>query len=79
MMPRHWKVLLDGFPEQETGDVATKDGEVIGVWSIADGVFYTFTPEGADEVLFFEPFLGELCSRIVGWHENRELGGHDGI
>jgi hypothetical protein len=74
MMPRHWKVLLDGFPEQEMGDVATRDGEVIGVWSIVDDVFYTFTPEGAEKFLFFEPFLGELCSRIIEWHENQDNG-----
>lgn len=72
MMPPHLKVLLDGFPEQESGDVATSDGEVIGVWSLVDDVFYTFTPDGAEEFLFFEPFLGELCSRIVEWHQDQE-------
>lgn len=71
-MPRRWKVLLHGFPDRETGDVITRDGEIIGSWSLVDDVFYTFTPDGADDHLFFEPFLGILCSRIVEWHQNRE-------
>lgn len=72
MIPRHWKFLLDGHGEQDSGDVITQDGEIIGTWSLVDDVFYAFTPEGAEEHLFFEPFLGILCSNITEWHESRE-------
>lgn len=72
MIPRHWKFLLDGHGEQDSGDVITQDGEIIGTWSLVDDVFYAFTPEGAEEHLFFEPFLGILCSNIAEWHESRE-------
>jgi hypothetical protein len=72
MMPHYWKFLLDGLGERDSGDVATRDGEVIGTWSLVDDVFYTFTPDGADEHLFFVPYLGMLCSQIAEWHEGRE-------
>ena len=71
-IPEHWKILLDGYADNETGDVITKDGEIIGTWSLVDDVFYTFTPDGGEAHIFFEPFLGVLCSRIVEWHEGRE-------
>jgi hypothetical protein len=63
MMPQqHWRVLLDGYGERDTGDVITRDGEVIGTWSLVEDVFYTFTPDGADEHIFFVPHLGS-CAR----------------
>ncbi|MGV1905073.1 hypothetical protein [Agrobacterium cavarae] len=71
IMPKNWRVLLDGFPH-ESGDVITRDGEIIGTWYLIDDVFYAFTPDGADEHLFFEPFLGILCHKIADWHEQRE-------
>jgi hypothetical protein len=52
--------------------VITKDGEIIGTWTLIDDVFYTFTPEGAQEQLFFNPHVGLLCSDIEAWHEGRE-------
>lgn len=72
-MPEHWKVLLDGYGSYESGDVITKDGEIIGTWSLVDEVFCTFTPDGMDECIFFEPFLGPLCTLIAEWHADREL------
>jgi len=72
MIPKHWKVLLEGHGERDTGDVITKDGEIIGTWSLVDDVFYTFTPDGAEEHIFFDPFLGRMCSDIAQWHEGRE-------
>lgn len=72
MIPKHWKILLDGYPDYGTGDVITKDGEIIGTWSLVDDVFYTFTPNGGERHLFFEAHLGMLVSRIVEWHEGRE-------
>lgn len=71
-IPHYWKVLLDGYGEGETGDVITKDGEIIGTWSIVDDVFYTFTPDGEDDYLFFDPFLGLLCHSIAEWHAEKE-------
>lgn len=64
--------MLDGHGERETGVVVTKDGEVVGTWSLVEDVFYTFTPDGAEEHIFLEPFLGMLCSHIAEWHEGRE-------
>lgn len=79
MMPKHWKVLLDGHPENDTGDVITQDGEIIGTWSFVDDVFYAFTPNGAEKHLFFRPFMGMLCSDIAEWHERRENGETDSM
>lgn len=75
-IPDHWRYLLGGFGETDAGDVITRDGEIIGTWGLSDGVFYTFTPNGADKHIFFEPFLGMLTSRIAEWQEEqaREVG-----
>ncbi len=71
-IPEHWKIVLDGYPGHEDGDVITRDGEIIGAWSLVDGVFFTFTPNGGEAHIFFEQFLGVLCWRIDEWHEGRE-------
>ncbi|MBX8800540.1 hypothetical protein [Pseudochrobactrum asaccharolyticum] len=71
-IPHYWKVLLDGYGEVESGDVITKDGEIIGTWSLVDDVFYTFTPDGEEDYLFFDPFLGLLCCNIAEWHAEKE-------
>lgn len=74
-IPKHWKLFLDGMNEREceSGDVIyIADGEIIGTWHIIDDVFYSFTPNGATEHLFFEPFLGMLCEKVRDWHEERE-------
>jgi hypothetical protein len=68
MVPEHWKVILDGHPTRETGHVITRDGEIIGTWTLIDDVFYAFTPEGSQDQLFFSPHLGLLCSDIEEWH-----------
>lgn len=70
-IPDHWSFLLEDFGETESGDVITRDGEIIGTWGLVDGVFYTFTPEGAAEHIFFEPFLGEMCVKMREWLEER--------
>jgi hypothetical protein len=71
MIPHFWKVLLDGHGESDTGDAITKDGEIIGMWSFVEDVFYTFTPDGAEEQIFFESSLGMLCSRIAELQEGK--------
>lgn len=72
LMPDHWRVMLEGHREGNAGDVITRDGEVIGTWSLVDDVFYTFVPTGMDEYIFLEPHLGLLCSAIAEWHEGQE-------
>jgi len=72
MMPAHWKYLLDGMGEREGGDVATRDGEVIGSWSLVEDVFYAFTPDGAAEPLFMEPYVGLMCQRIAEWQAEQQ-------
>ena len=67
----HWEVELVGYGRDDHGDVITDDGEIIGVWSLVDDVFVTFTPNGTDKNIFFEPFVGTLCAKIVDWHSNR--------
>lgn len=62
MIPEHWKVLLEGFGTQDAGDVIAKDGEIIGTWSLVNGVFYTFTPDGTDSPLFSNLLWGR-CVR----------------
>lgn len=62
MMPTHWNILLDS-----SGDVITRDGEIIGTWSTDDSdAFYEYTHNGASEPLFGSPFKGLLCKYI--WH-----------
>ena len=71
MVPKHWKINLEGFPDQGDGDVFTLDGEFLGRWSLDQGVFYTFVPDGSDEHLYYEPNSLMLIDKIVGWHEQR--------
>lgn len=75
-IPKHWTFIFEGMGENYTyaGDVITvADGEIIGTWSVEDGAFYTFTPLGATEHLFFDPFLGRMCVEMREWLEAREM------
>jgi hypothetical protein len=72
MQMDHWRVVLTGFPEESSGDVATKEGEYLGTWELIDDVFWGFTPDAAHERLFIDPHLGPFCARILAWHEGRE-------
>lgn len=71
-IPDHWRYLLDGFPDTDNGDVITRDGEIIGTWGLLHGALYTFTPNGASEPIFVEPFLGMLTSCIEEWQAEME-------
>ena len=51
------------------GTVVTRDGEILGVWTMDENAHPSFTPDGASDVLFFHPFIGLLCERILEWHE----------
>ncbi|MBX5048108.1 hypothetical protein [Rhizobium lentis] len=75
-IPKHWTFVFEGMGETDTGDVITvADGEIIGTWSILDGAFYTFTPLGASEHLFLDPFLGRMCVEMREWQEARGIEG----
>ena len=71
-IPDHWRYELEGLGETDTGDVITRDGEIIGTWELLSGALYTFTPTGASEHLFIDPHLGLLTSRIQEWQEQQE-------
>ncbi|VVT14868.1 hypothetical protein HOE425_331167 [Hoeflea sp. EC-HK425] len=71
MLMAHRAVELVGYGRHDHGDVITDDGEIIGAWSLVDDVFVTFTPDGTDKHIFFEPFVGILCTKIIDWHSNQ--------
>jgi hypothetical protein len=50
------------------GSVVTRDGEYLGTWDTDEtDALYEFTPDGASEPLFFDPFRGPLCQAIEEW------------
>ena len=67
-----YSINLLGAYELETGDVATQDGEIIGTWSLVNGALYDFTPMGADQPIFTDPFVWRLCDQIGEWLEAQE-------
>lgn len=68
----HWKIILDGWGEGDTGDVVTKDGEVIGTWTADENDHCSFTPDGADEPIYHNVFLGLFCAWIAEWHQKQD-------
>lgn len=73
MMPKNWKVFLEGIDGGDSNDVITCDGEVIGTWSTDDSdAFYQFTPNGAFEPVLEDPFVGPLCHKIWQWHQSQD-------
>jgi len=68
----HWKVILEGHGECESGCVITRDGEVIGTWAVDENDFCSFTPNGEQKPIFLDPMLGPFCTRVAEWHEGRE-------
>lgn len=51
------------------GAVMTKDGEYLGTWDADEtDAIYEFTPDGANEPLLCDPFMGLLCRNIAEWH-----------
>ena len=70
----HWNVTLDGYGERErdSGDVITKDGEIIGTWSADAEDHCSFTPRGQTEPIIWNPFLGLFCKSVAEWHEEQE-------
>ena len=66
----HWHVTLEGFPA-DSGDVITKDGEVIGTYTCDGNDYCEFKPNGAEEYLISGVFIGIFCSDIAKWHEGQ--------
>ena len=64
--------LLD-YGKSHSGDVVTKEGEVIGSWSLSeDGNRpIDFIPNGHDEPLFTKVFVGQLIQKIKEWQKDR--------
>lgn len=67
-----YAINLLGAYEEEDGDVATKDGEIIGTWTLVHGALYNFTPTDGDKPIFTDPFVWSLCNRIGEWLEAQE-------
>ena len=53
----------------EDGSVITKDGEIIGTWTMDENAHPSFLPDGATEPLIFDVFVGLLCQRVAEWYE----------
>jgi hypothetical protein len=53
----------------DDGSVITRDGEFIGTWSMDENEHPSFTPDGADEPLLYDNWVGLLCQKIMEWHE----------
>ncbi|QIE47977.1 hypothetical protein G5B38_20330 (plasmid) [Pseudohalocynthiibacter aestuariivivens] len=53
----------------DDGSVITKDGEVIGTWTMDENAHPSFFPDGATEPLIFDVFFGLLCQRVAEWYE----------
>lgn len=67
--PDHWHIKFFGYGEADSGDVVTRDGEIIGIWSSDENGHCSFTPNGFEAPILFDVFLGRLCSAITEWHE----------
>ncbi len=69
----NYRIALDGLGEQPSGDVVTRDGEVIGTWRIDEDDlddFYQFIPEGEEEPTIQGYMLGLFCFEIAEWHDS---------
>lgn len=67
----HYHVTLEGFPA-DSGDVITKDGEVIGTYACDDNDFCEFTPNGAGTYAICDTMIGPFCRKIAKWHEEQQ-------
>jgi len=57
----------------EDRSVVTADGEYLGTWGTDEtDAIYQFTPDGASEPIFGDPFMGPLCKMIEAWHSEAE-------
>lgn len=68
----HYHVILDGFGDQDSGDVVSKDGEVIGTWVLDPEDHPGFIPLGQTEQVIWSPWIGPFCKLVAEWHEQQE-------
>jgi hypothetical protein len=72
-MPNN-RITLDGHGGSSSGDVVTRDGEVIGTWRTdANDLddFYQFIPDGEQEPTIQGYMLGLFCFEIAEWHDSQ--------
>ncbi|WP_193336335.1 hypothetical protein [Devosia beringensis] len=77
-MPKY-KFTLGEHGEHRSGDVITRDGEVIGTWRTDDNDlddYYQFIPDGEQEPTIQSYSLGMFCFDIEEWHEGRQQLDH---
>lgn len=70
--PFRFPINLLGYPDHSEGEVATRDGEILGRWQMSGDEaleFVDFIPEGTDRVVLRDHRIGILCSEIHDWHE----------
>lgn len=77
----HYHVYMDGYGDRErdSGDVITKDGEVIGTWVLDPEDHPGFIPLGETEEVIWSPWIGEFCRLVKEWHEEREAARLSGL
>jgi hypothetical protein len=52
--------------------VVTRDGEYLGTWDTDESdAFYEFTPDGHEQYLLMDPYMGRLCEQIEEWLRTR--------
>ncbi|MGV8832166.1 MAG: hypothetical protein ACOH2N_09340 [Devosia sp.] len=75
----NYRITLDGHGERLSGEVITRDGEVIGSWRTDENDlddFYQFIPDGEQEPTIQSYNLGMFCFDIEEWHEGRQQPDH---
>lgn len=63
----YYHVTLEGFPA-DSGDVVTKDGEVVGIYTCDENDFCKFIPNGSTEPIISAFHVGPFCREIADWH-----------
>ncbi|MGR3533987.1 MAG: hypothetical protein ACU0GE_16680 [Pseudooceanicola nanhaiensis] len=72
---RDYGVPSDGDPVYpvnlcDDGSVVTREGEVLGTWSMDQYAMFSFLPDGEDASLE-APLVGLLCIYVRDWYEGR--------
>ncbi|WIY53789.1 hypothetical protein O9Z70_04395 [Devosia sp. YIM 151766] len=70
----NYRITLQRNGEHPSGDVITRDGEVIGTRRTDENDlddFYQFIPDGGEEPIIQGYMLGLFCSKIADWHDSK--------
>ena len=65
-------VYLADFPEKTEGEVLANDGKLLGRWFLSDlenVARFNFVPQGEENILFQEHFVGILLEKILDWYQ----------